>query len=184
MLLLFLLLRVNHKNIPLKEKLARIDWIGNFLVLLSTFSILYALTNAGTDYPWSSWNIILPLILGLTGIASFHTYEASRFCKYLTVPAHLFTNRTSAISFVLTFIHASLTQHALGSLLPSGILSGEPWCNSESVRGGPASNSSRASANCRCCGLYSYSFWQISTTPYCWPSRHGYRPSFLHDAPF
>jgi MFS family permease len=109
MVMLFLFLRVNHKKLPLKEKISRIDWIGNLLIVLSTLSILFALTYAGTDYAWSSFNTLIPLILGFAGMTAFHTYEASRFCKYPTVPRHLFTNRTSAIAFFLTFIHALLT---------------------------------------------------------------------------
>jgi MFS family permease len=113
LVLLYTFLHVKHTKATLKERMARIDFIGNTLLIASTVAILFALTYAGTKYDWSSWHIIVPLVLGLVGMITFHTYEASRFCQAPTIPPHLFTNRTSSIAFFLTFIHALLLVWAL-----------------------------------------------------------------------
>lgn len=100
----------------LKEKvLGGIDWIGNLILVSSVVSILVALSWANTRYHWSSWQIILPLVLGFLGLAAFFVYEGSAFCKKMcprgspTMPPRMFANRTSCIALVSTFLAAMLT---------------------------------------------------------------------------
>ena len=113
LVMLFAFLRVNYVQAPFKEKMKRIDYLGSIMVLGSTTSILYALTYAGTDYAWSDARVLTPLIIGVLGLITFHSYEASRFCAYPTIPPHLFGNRTSSIAFLITFIHSLMTLWAL-----------------------------------------------------------------------
>ncbi|KAK6080872.1 multidrug resistance protein fnx1 [Seiridium cupressi] len=77
----------------------------SLLFLLAFISLTYA----GVDYPWSDARTLVPLIVGLAGIGMFHTWEASRFCKRATMPSHLFSNRTTNIAFLITFVHALMT---------------------------------------------------------------------------
>ncbi|KAK8061648.1 hypothetical protein PG994_008014 [Apiospora phragmitis] len=61
---------VFYINLPNKEtktwdKLKRIDVAGNFILVASTVSVLIALTWAGSVYPWSSYYVLIPLIIGL-----------------------------------------------------------------------------------------------------------------------
>ncbi|KAK6083978.1 multidrug resistance protein fnx1 [Seiridium cupressi] len=109
--LLFLLafLKVKYVKASSKEKIMELDYIGSLLILASSTSILYSLTYAGVDYPWSDARTLVPLIVGLAGIGIFHTWEASRFCKRPTMPSHLFSNRTTNIAFLITFVHALMT---------------------------------------------------------------------------
>ncbi|ROV89110.1 hypothetical protein VMCG_09864 [Cytospora schulzeri] len=65
-----------------------------------------ALTYGGSIYSWSSWRVLLPLLLGFAGLAVFVLYETSRWCVVPVTPPHLFKNRTSAAAFFLTFVHA------------------------------------------------------------------------------
>jgi len=92
----------------LSETFRRFDFIGSFLSISSTVAILFALTTAGAVYPWSSWRIIVPLVLGLVGLSAFHFYEATGFPVEQLIPPHLLSNRTSAIAFLSTFIHATI----------------------------------------------------------------------------
>lgn len=108
LLMLFLFLRVSYRKSSLKERLARFDYIGSFMLVTSTVAVVFALTYGGAKYPWSSWRIIVPLVLGIAGIIAFHGLEASRLVKESLAPPRLFTNRTSAIAFFITFIHALL----------------------------------------------------------------------------
>ncbi|KIW06855.1 uncharacterized protein PV09_02531 [Verruconis gallopava] len=60
-------------------KLARVDWIGGFLFISSSTSLLIAISWGGTQEPWSSWRTIVPLVLGAFGLVAtglFETYLA------------------------------------------------------------------------------------------------------------
>jgi len=112
-IMLFAFLQVKYVKAPFSERIQQIDYIGNTLVIGSTTSILYALTYAGTAYPWSDARILTSLIIGIFGMIGFHTFQASRFPKYPTMPPRLFAHRTSSISFFITFVHALMTLWAL-----------------------------------------------------------------------
>lgn len=112
-LLLVAFLQVKYVKAPLTERLGRIDYVGNLLVIGATTSVLYALTYAGTEYAWSDGHILAPLIVGILGMVAFHVFEYSPFPRFPTIPPRLFANRTSAVSFFITFIHALMTLWAL-----------------------------------------------------------------------
>ncbi|KAF5373118.1 hypothetical protein D9758_001773 [Tetrapyrgos nigripes] len=104
------------------EKIMRLDWIGNALVMGSTTSITIALTWAGVRYPWDSYHILVPLIVGVVGLLMFMAYEA-KVARYplvseililftlptdeknhLQVPWSVLSNRTSLSGYLQTFI--------------------------------------------------------------------------------
>ena len=102
---LILFLQVHYtKESTFGEKMKRIDWIGNLILIPSLTSILLALTDASTKAPWSSYRILVPLILGFAGLISFQIYESSSFCVEPTVPTRLFSNRTSFAAYLLTLL--------------------------------------------------------------------------------
>lgn len=105
-MILFAFLRVrSDKTADYLQRLKRFDWLGNVVFVLSVVSVLIALSWSGTEYPWSAYQVIVPLVLGFAGFVSFIVYEASRYCSHPTMPMHLFANRTSATAFVVTFLH-------------------------------------------------------------------------------
>lgn len=105
-IVLFAFLRVKSDTTPdYMQRLRRFDWIGNVLFVLSMVSILISLSWAGTRYAWSSYQVIVPLVLGFAGGAAFLLYEASSFCVNPTMPLHIFANRTSGTAFAVTFLH-------------------------------------------------------------------------------
>ena len=109
LVLLFFFLHVNYKQEPWEENIKKIDYLGNALLMTSIVSILLALTWAGTAYSWSSWRIIMCLVLGFVGMVIFHIYEASPWCPEPMMPPHIFGNRTSFAALILSFIHNMLT---------------------------------------------------------------------------
>ncbi|CAI7591937.1 unnamed protein product [Penicillium palitans] len=109
LVLLFFFLHVNYQQEPWQEKIKKIDYIGNALLLTSIVSILLALTWGGTAYSWSNWRIIICLVLGFVGMTMFHIYEASPWCLEPMMPPHIFANRTSFAALILSFIHNMLT---------------------------------------------------------------------------
>ncbi|KAJ9613457.1 hypothetical protein H2200_003399 [Cladophialophora chaetospira] len=109
MAMIFVFLRVRHdREMPLIQKMKRIDYIGNLLLISSTVSVLYSLTYGGTKYDWSHWSIIITLVLGLVGLCVFMAYETTSWAKEPVVPPRLFKNRTSAIIFAVTFLNSAL----------------------------------------------------------------------------
>ncbi|KAH7412748.1 major facilitator superfamily domain-containing protein [Cadophora sp. MPI-SDFR-AT-0126] len=105
LLLLFAFLQVQYtKESTFLQKMKRIDWPGNAVLIPALIAILIALTDAGTKAPWSSWRIIVPLTVGLAGLIAFQFYESSKFCLEPTVPPSLFSNRTTVTAYILVFL--------------------------------------------------------------------------------
>jgi MFS family permease len=90
---LFIFLHVKFVKARFMDRFKRIDYIGNVFIVGSSTSLLYALTYAGVDYPWSDARVLAPLIIGIVAMGVFHWYEASRFCKNPTIPPRMFGNR-------------------------------------------------------------------------------------------
>ncbi|KAI1176371.1 multidrug resistance protein fnx1 [Nemania sp. FL0916] len=107
MILLFLNVKHN-KEMSFAQKLRRIDYVGNILLIAATVSVLYATTYGGTREPWSSYKIIVPLVLGLLGLVAFVFLENAKFIPEPVVPPRLFTNRTSVAVFAVTFLNSAL----------------------------------------------------------------------------
>lgn len=96
--------RTTQDNSTLLQKLKQIDWIGSMLLSASAIAILLALSWADASYPWSSWQILVPLLIGFVGMVCFHIYESSPLCLVPTIPGQLFTNLTAAVGLINTFI--------------------------------------------------------------------------------
>ncbi|KAJ6454453.1 iron permease [Mycena vitilis] len=97
-------LRLKTPTAPLHEKLKRMDWIGNSIIVASTTSIVIALTWAGIQFSWSSANVLVPLILGFLGVAGFCVYEAN-FAEYPIIPVSLVGNRTAFSGYAQNFFN-------------------------------------------------------------------------------
>ncbi|KAJ6020770.1 Major facilitator superfamily domain general substrate transporter [Penicillium herquei] len=109
LVLLFLFLHTNYqRNTTFSQKIKRIDYIGNVLIMGATAAILCALTYGGSRFPWSSWRIVVPLVLGLVGLVIFMVFEQSKFCLEPVVPPRLFKNRTSLVVFINTYLFTVL----------------------------------------------------------------------------
>ncbi|KAI4152535.1 MAG: hypothetical protein LQ340_002859 [Diploschistes diacapsis] len=110
-LVMFFFLRLNHRRESTWTKaFTRIDYIGNILFIASIVSILLGLIMGGTVFPWPSFRVIVPIVLGFADWAVFHMHQASGLSKEPIIPSRLFTNRTSAAAFVLSFISAMLLE--------------------------------------------------------------------------
>lgn len=108
MVMIFVFLKVKHnKEMSFFQKLKRIDYGGNILLIGSTVSVLYALTYGGTKYEWSHWSVTLTLVLGLLGLLVFMGYETTSWATEPVVPPRLFATRTSAIVFAVTFLNSA-----------------------------------------------------------------------------
>jgi len=102
-LVVFILLDLPTPIGSFREKLGRMDWTGNAIVIASTCSLALALTWGGVQYSWSSAQTLVPLCLGFAGLGVFIWYEA-KIAKEPIVPFFLMSNRTSLSGYVQSFV--------------------------------------------------------------------------------
>lgn len=102
-ILVSLFLRLKTPQEPWYTKLSRMDWIGNFLVIASTTSIVIGLTWGGVQAPWSAAKVLVPLILGLVGLCGFFVYEAF-LATHPIVPVSMLANRTALSGYIQNFL--------------------------------------------------------------------------------
>jgi hypothetical protein len=102
-------LRLKHDREPTwTGTLKRVDYLGALIFIPSMTALLLGLIMGGQMHPWSSWRIIVPIVLGAVGWIVFHVQQASPICKEPSVPPRLFHNRTSAVGFALCFTSSLL----------------------------------------------------------------------------
>ncbi|KAF8319948.1 iron permease [Clavulina sp. PMI_390] len=128
-ILVTLFLRLRTPGGTMSEKIRRIDWMyvlqllifgicvsaiatgpdnsalnsGNGIIIASTVSIILALTWGGIQYPWSSYHVLVPLLLGVAGIGAFLVYEWTIAVEPI-VPYRIVNNRTTASGMTTTFL--------------------------------------------------------------------------------
>ncbi|KAL4995182.1 major facilitator superfamily domain-containing protein [Aspergillus recurvatus] len=121
LLLLVLFLRVAHPprppNTTIWHQFQRVDLLGNTILTLAVVAILLALTWAGTAYAWSSWRVLVPLMLGLAGLVLFYAHQASRFCPEPSIPLQLFSSVTALCALWISFLQ-NLLLYWIGYFLP------------------------------------------------------------------
>jgi len=93
-----------------------LDYVGNSVFTASLISLLFGLVTGGIKYPWSSWRVIIPIVLGIVGWIFFHFHQHF-IATNPSIPTRLFSNRTSAGGFALNFL-ASMIIQAAGYFLP------------------------------------------------------------------
>lgn len=67
---------------------------GNFLIIAGSTLAITGLTFAGIRFPWTSVQVLAPLIIGLVLIVAFFVYEW-KVAKEPTIPWEVLNNRTS-----------------------------------------------------------------------------------------
>lgn len=92
---------------PLSARLKRVDYIGSLLAIGSATAFILGISWGGVRYSWSSYQTILPIILGVVGSVGFFFYE-----EYVPVepivPTKVFKNLNCSASYVNTIIHSIL----------------------------------------------------------------------------
>ncbi|KAI0791733.1 MFS general substrate transporter [Abortiporus biennis] len=101
--LVMIFLRLKSPQLTFHQKLARIDWIGNILVIASSASVVLGLAWGGVKFPWSSVQVIGPLILGFIGLIFFAVYEFT-LAKTPIMPLTLLSNRTTVSGYIQNFV--------------------------------------------------------------------------------
>ncbi|PSS06598.1 hypothetical protein PHLCEN_2v3656 [Hermanssonia centrifuga] len=133
---MFLKVRTPHGSI--KAKLARVDWLGNLIIIAGTTLAIVGLTFGGIRFPWVSAQVLAPLIIGVLTIIGFIMYE-----RYIpgepAVPWAVISNRTSLAGYMTTMAHGIIMisliyylpvyfQATLGSSPLGSAVKGLPSC--------------------------------------------------------
>ncbi|RPD77150.1 MFS general substrate transporter [Lentinus tigrinus ALCF2SS1-7] len=101
--LVFIFLKLPTPPGAFTEKIKRLDWVGNALVIGGTAACTIALTWGGVIAPWNSAKVLVPLIIGLVVLGLFLLWEA-KWATYPMVPYSLMSNRTSLSGYLQTFL--------------------------------------------------------------------------------
>ena len=75
--LVFVVLFLHQAKVPggINKKLRRFDWVGSVVFTASMTAFLYGISTGGVSSPWSSYKVLLPLLLGPVGLVLFGIYE-------------------------------------------------------------------------------------------------------------
>lgn len=100
-----------------REKLGKMDWIGNITIIVSLCCLTLAMTWGGSKYLWQSAPVLVTIILGGLLFIAFFIYEF-RFARYPTIPPTIFSSNTAKGAYLSTFLHG-LVSMAIIYLLPT-----------------------------------------------------------------
>ncbi|OSX62054.1 hypothetical protein POSPLADRAFT_1074411 [Postia placenta MAD-698-R-SB12] len=112
MFLCIFFLKLKTPRSTFRQKMRRIDLIGNIIIMGSSTAALLGLTWGGVQYPWSSARVLVPLILGFVGIICFMIYEALVPMEP-TVPWRVLNNRTTVSGYLGTALQGLVISAAL-----------------------------------------------------------------------
>jgi hypothetical protein len=104
--LVFFFLRLRPLETDLKDKLARLDWLGLALFAVGATVLVIPLSWAGNLYAWGAWQTLVPLLLGLAVLAVFGVYESRPVAP--VVPYRLFRSRTAVMTMIGGFAHGMI----------------------------------------------------------------------------
>ncbi|THH32797.1 hypothetical protein EUX98_g1387 [Antrodiella citrinella] len=102
--LVTIFLKVRAPEGSIAEKLKRVDWFGNFIVVAGTTLAVTGLTFAGIRFGWGSPQVLAPLIIGMALIVAFILYEVM-VPREPTIPWAVLSHPTSLSGYLSTFTH-------------------------------------------------------------------------------
>jgi EmrB/QacA subfamily drug resistance transporter len=89
-------------KLPVRKRQVSIDWWGALLLVLGVSSVLLATQSGGTDYPWSSWQIVGLFVLGAVLLVGFVIRE--KLAPEPILPLDLFRLRIFTVSNLIAFV--------------------------------------------------------------------------------
>ncbi|KAJ7505939.1 iron permease [Mycena galericulata] len=107
-LLVSIFLSVHRPAGSVRDKLWRVDWIGNGIIIFGTGLATIGLTGGGVRYSWASAEVLVPLIGGLSLMVGFAFYEA-KVPMLPTIPRDVVSNRTSVSGLIGTAMHGIIS---------------------------------------------------------------------------
>ncbi|KZV67239.1 iron permease [Peniophora sp. CONT] len=102
--LIIIFYRVRSPKLSFKDKVSGIDWVGGLFVVGGSASLTVALTWGGVQFPWSSAQSIVPLVVGVVALIVF-TFIERYFSSNPIIPWRVVNNRTSLSGYLGTAVH-------------------------------------------------------------------------------
>ncbi|KIW07220.1 uncharacterized protein PV09_02079 [Verruconis gallopava] len=96
------------KKVTLKEQFMKLDPLGTLFFLPSIVCLLLALQWGGTKYDWSSWRVILLLVIFAAGFVAFVIVQAITRNTTATIPSRIILQRSVIFSAIYTFFNGSV----------------------------------------------------------------------------
>ncbi|KAK9778018.1 hypothetical protein SCAR479_05344 [Seiridium cardinale] len=102
----FVTLFLKQAPIPghVAQKLKQFDWLGSVLFSVSSAGFLFGLTTGGVIFEWSSFRVLIPIIVGFAGIVSF-VYWEFRFASEPIIDKRIFNTWTAISAYIQTVLH-------------------------------------------------------------------------------
>ena len=101
---IFFFLTLKTDATSIKQKLGRIDVLGVLVFVGSATAFLFGLTAGGVLFPWKSANVIVPLVLGVSGMVGFW-FVQEYVSKEPMMPMRVFKERTALAGYIGTWVH-------------------------------------------------------------------------------
>ncbi|OAA36802.1 Fungal trichothecene efflux pump [Beauveria brongniartii RCEF 3172] len=102
-------LRLAHRQRTMAEALRCFEVPCPILFVASATALLMPITWGGKQYPWSSWQTLVPLLLGILGIAAFGCYEKWSQLRWpdnqLLIPLAILSNYSVLLLLVSSVLH-------------------------------------------------------------------------------
>ncbi|CAO3574618.1 unnamed protein product [Mortierella alpina] len=95
-------LRLPFERQELKKQLARIDYLGTFLIIIAVICLLLPITWGGTTYAWNS-PVIISLFCVAAVLIGLLMWVESRAIEAI-IPPRLFLNKTVSVLFGVNFL--------------------------------------------------------------------------------
>jgi EmrB/QacA subfamily drug resistance transporter len=89
-------------KLPARRVEHRIDYAGGILLGVVATSVILLATWGGTEYPWTSWQILGLLLVAIAALVGFLVAEQRAAEPML--PLHVFKIRNFSVTMVLTFL--------------------------------------------------------------------------------
>ncbi|KAK7920725.1 efflux pump antibiotic resistance protein [Apiospora marii] len=106
-ILAWVFLRLKTIDLALGSKIRRLDILGMILFASGTTLFALSLSWAGALFPWTSWQTLVPLIMGLFVLTIFAIYEARPVEP--RIPHRMFSNRTFGAALASGLLNWMLT---------------------------------------------------------------------------
>jgi EmrB/QacA subfamily drug resistance transporter len=116
-------------HLSARRKNPKIDYAGGALLMITTVALVLVTTWGGTQYPWGSPHVLVPLAVAVVGLPLF-VWSQTRAPEPI-MPLTLFTNRNFTLAMVMTVV-ASIGMFGAVTFLP---------LFQQTVQGASASNS-------------------------------------------
>lgn len=97
-------LNLKRDTSSLKDKLARVDYLGLGLFISGSTLFLVGVTSGGVSAPWASAKVLAPMIVGVTLCIVF-IYVEWKVAKEPVIPLRIFNDRTAITGYSTSFLH-------------------------------------------------------------------------------